>query len=1123
MSENEPVKISPRYLRSIRIDTDLTESSNLDGFVFTQSYYQVLQEMIRHINETQQGAFTLTGPYGSGKSSLVIALCSLLSANRASQSKAEKIFGKDFSNEVKRALPFGSKGWRIVPVVGVRDNPITTIGEAARQFGVIKRRPRGGWTEKNLINSLMKATFHQPENYGGVVLFIDEMGKFLESSLKNGFDIYIFQQLAELASRSQGRLLIVGILHQAFEEYSHRLSHEARDEWAKIQGRFIDLIVSTTGEEQIELLAQAIITDRNPKGVEQISKKVSKLAFNNSETISKKLTECSPLHPIVSCLLGPISRRRFGQNQRSLFGFLNSAEPYGFQDFLQNSKSNELYTPDILWDYLHANLEPSILASPDGHRWALATEAIERCQAQGGEETQIRLLKIIAVMDLLKERSRIGPNFDLLKTCFQNLSAARLKAELSKLNRGSFTIYKKFNKFHAIYAGSDFDIERALNSAIDEINEIDFGKLKSLAGIQPIVAKRHFHKTGSLRWVDVEIVPLNSLDDIKCNFEPINCVVGKFILIIPTQGESEKKARELCQKAIKRFSTENILFGLSSLSWVIYSLIRELLALELVNETHSELAGDSVARREITSRIAELKSLLETEIYKSFDNALWYRGNLKPRKFSLPELNKLASELADICFNKSPIIHNELLNRHKPSTSAVAAQNNLFRRMITSESKQRLGINKFPAEAGLYDSIIQNAGLHRERKGRFCFITPKSISDPCHLKPLWDVAIRRIKKSTIEVSELYEIWRNPPFGVKEGLLPLLAISFILTQRDKLAVYREGLFKAYFDDVDVDYLTKDASSIQLRWMDISDISRRLLSELATIVRDLDTNSNLNHLEPIDVARGLVAIYDQLPQWTKRTMCISTNAAQIREMFKRARDPNKFLFDDIPEAFLLNPKKIDEQSLKKVSNNVRDGLNELVNAYSTMLIRIREVMLNELLVHNTSTQSLAELQLRAKNISQVAGDFKLEAFINRVSQFNNDLKSIEGIASLAASKPPNQWIDLDLDRTMVEIAELSQKFLRAETFARVKGRSDKRHAIAVVVGFEGKPTPFHDEFTIADTDRQEVDSLIQKFNTVFENGSEPSRNIILTALAELSAQYLNKTTEKLKLVDQKEEVA
>ena len=167
---------------------------------------------------------------------------------------------------------------------------------------------------------------------------------------------------------------------------------------------------------------------------------------------------------------------------------------------------------------------------------------------------------------------------------------------------------------------------------------------------------------------------------------------------------------------------------------------------------------------------------------------------------------------------------------------------------------------------------------------------------------MWEAAINLVRKKTIEVSELHDLWRAPPYGVKDGMLPVLSVAFILSHREKLAIYREGLYKARFDDIGcrLSWQRMQARTIQIRWMDLSDIARRLLSEMAAIVRDLDETNRLTQLEPIDVARGLVAIYDRLPQWTKRTMRLSANAVRIRDMFKRARDPNKFLFDDIPET-------------------------------------------------------------------------------------------------------------------------------------------------------------------------------------------------------------------------------
>ena len=1118
MAMYEHVRIARCFLRSIRIDTDLGEASALEGYICPQSYADVLDTMVRHVFETGQGAFTWTGPYGSGKSSLVVALSALLNGNDGLQKQAAKVFGRSLTNRVHKALPPGTKGWRILPVVGRRDYPVTVIGEAAKNAGLVSRIPRGGWTESNLIATLGKTAAAKPKTHGGLILFIDEMGKFLEAAAQDGYDIYILQQLAEAASRSNGRFLIIGVLHQAFEEYAHRLSHEMRDEWAKIQGRFLDLVVDTAGEEQIELIARAIESNHTSDTPSTLSKTVAGFVHrereNDAVRLSTMFEACWPLHPVVTCLLGPISRRRFGQNQRSIFGFLNSSEPYGFQYFLKHAEDAELYGVDRLWDYLRTNLEPSILASPDGHRWALAADAFERCEAIGGDALHISLLKTIAVVDLFKERSGLVANFDLLYSCFPETTDRELKAALSQLDDWSFTIFKKFLDAHAIYAGSDFDIERAVRASLEEIDEIDFKALNSLAGLQPILAKRHYHKTGALRWFDVNIVPVNQLEYVASGYTPENGAIGQFLLAIPTEGESEDEAEESCRKAARHSNKWDIVVGVSKRSWAVVPLARELFALDAVSNDHPELAGDGVARREVAARLATLQALLETEFNKAFDNAIWFQKNHMPKHHRQADLNSIASNLANRRYDKSPCLHNELLNRQKPSSNAIAAQNILLRSMVLNEGVPRLGIRGFPAEGGLFASLLESTGLYIQHRRHWQFVAPDGANaDPCSLSPMWKVAYNHVKshaERTISVSEIFQLWREPPFGVKEGLLPILGVAFILTERDKLALYREGIFRAKFDDVDVDYLAKDAGTIQLRWMDLGDVSRRLLSDMAEIVHSLDKENILTHLKPIDVARGLISIFDDLPQWTKRTMRLSSNAANVRDIFKRAHDPNKFIFDDIPATLGKDVPFGDEKDIHHVSKTVREGLEELVHAYPSMLHRLRDMMLAELQVPNSSPQSLSELRTRADNIRQLAGDFRLDAFVGRLSQFNGSDESFEGIASLAANKPPRDWVDPDLDQTAIELADMAQKFLRAETYARVKGRPDKRQAMAVVIGMDGRPTPLLEEFDVADSDREAVNALIERVAAALDEADTSHRSIILAALAELSTRYMQMPT-------------
>ena len=1113
------VHIVRRFLRSVRIDTDLSDAKALDGFVCPQSYTNVLQAMAEHLSKSGQGAFTWTGPYGSGKSSLAVAFSVALGGGANQQKQATKIFGRKLTGQIRKAMPTGTKGWRIIPVVGRRENPIDVIGEAIKTAGLVKRKPRGGWTERHLISTLQELATHRPKTHGGLILFIDEMGKFLESAVQENTDIYVFQQLAEVASRSNGRLVLVGILHQAFEEYASRISHEMRQEWSKIQGRFVDLAVSTTGEEQIDIISRAIESDHKPKTPGKPARTIAALAQRQRSANAKEfaliLESCWPLHPVVACLLGPISRRRFGQNQRSIFGFLNSSEPHGFQDFLQNAEKGDIYEPSQLWDYLRANLEPSILASPDGHRWALATEALERCEALDGDALCIRLLKTIAIVDLCKERSGLVANFELLRACFP-VSDSVLKEALKQLSGWSLVVFKKFLDAYAIFAGSDFDIDQAISSALEDMGQIDFTTLKTLTALQPILAKRHYHETGTMRWFDVNFVRVSDLDEVVSSYQPDNGVVGQFLLSIPTEDESKEHIEKLCRKAARCSDEWDIVVGTSEHTHLIVDCARELVALDNIRNDHPQLAGDPVARREVASRITSLQTHIESALRAALDGSLWFQKNHSPKTYRHAELNILASELADRRFGECPRLHNELLNRQKPSSSATAAQNILLRRMVANEGEPRLGIEGFPAEGGLFSSILEATKLYKQVEGTWRFVSPRNDEARGCLAPLWKETTNYIKKHTkrtISLKEIYDkLWRKQPFGVKDGLMPVLAVSFILSQRNKIAIYRDGVFRARFDDVDIDYLSKDPSFIQLRWMNLSSVANRILSEMSAIVHAIDKSNKPAHMEPIDIARDLVAIHEGLPQWTKRTMRLSKNALRIRDLFKRARDPNQFLFDDIPAVMGKDHDLSNEKNMRKFVEDIHEGLKELMYAYPSMLHRLRDTMLTELQVPNLYSQSLTELRERAENIKQLTGDFHIEAFIGRLAQFDGTDNAFEGIASLATNKPPRDWVDPDVDRASINIAEMAQKFLRAEIFARVKGRPDKRQAMAVVVGMDGRPVPILKEFDVSDSDHDAIDYLVDVVSTAIEKADTKQRNIILASLAKISARYMEDSDKK-----------
>ena len=1110
---SDSVHVARRFQKSIHIESDHSEFNSLDGFVCPKSSTDVLISLARHVSKTGHCAFTWTGPYGCGKSSLVLALSALLSGDKKRVEKAKESIGQKTASIILNNLPPKLNGWTTIPVVGRRSNASQMIGEALSNYPLPKKIRRRKWSDDKVVSTLVEISNHQPENNGGVILFIDEMGKFLEAAANEETDVYIFQLLAEAASRSQGRLIIVGILHQAFNEYAHRIAREMREEWSKIQGRFVDLPLNVAGEEHIEIISKAIVNEkkisRRNRSFKVVASEIRKHRPGTSYTLEELLAKCWPLHPVVTCLLGPVSKRSFGQNQRSVFSFLTSAEPDGFQDFINNSYKNKIYEPDRLWNYLRINLESSILASPDGHRWAMATDAIERCEALGGDNIHLSLIKSIALIDLFKERSGLLPTINVLSICVNRYTKKKIHQAINQIKQWSLVVFRKHSNSFAIFAGSDFDMEQALDQTLPQIREIDFTTLNRLTDLRPILAKKHYHETGTLRWFDITLVPLNKITDYVQNFKPKTGEIGAFIVAIPTEGETIKEASKICERAILQENEWITVIGLSDCAWKVSNVARELLALNEIQEINPNLAGDLVAQSELQARITVLQGEVEFEIWQSLRNATWLGIKQKLNRQNYAELSIIASKLANKKYPNSPKISNELINRIKPSVSAIAAQNTLLRAMITNEGKPRLGIEGYSAASGLFVSLLEKTKLYRKTGEKYQFSTP-SRNNSAKLYKLWQAMkkyLRNNEERTISINELYHIWSKPPFGVKKGLLPILIVAFILSNRDKVALYRDKIFQSHFKDIDVEVLARNPQDIQLRWMDLSSTSQLLLSSMAEVVRKIDTSNELKNLEPLDVARGLIAIYDRLHPWTKRTSQLSTNGIKVREMFKHANDPNKFLFDDIPTAFGNQSSLEGSLELANIVKNVRRGLNELVKLYPSMLQRLLDLLLSELQVPNSSSQVLAELRDRAININQLGGDFRLNAFINRISTFYGSEDNIESIASLAANKPPRNWTDLDVDRAKVELTDFSQQFIRVENFARVKGRQDKRHAIAVVVGLNGKPEPNFTEFEVTDGERKSVNEIIAQLEKVIDKDNKQDQRLVLAALAEVSSNYIN----------------
>lgn len=1036
------ISVGRQFLRSVNIEADIGRLEALKGYICQDTALGLIKNMAHQINYSGQRAFTWTGPYGGGKSSLALVLASLVSPNKTISNEAAKLIGHVDDDDIEKAWKKSKNGWLVLPVVGKRTNVVTSISNTLNKAlgNQIKIQ-----NSTDLILKLIDEA--ESRKNDGVILILDELGKFLESAAQNNEDIYFYQELADAANRCKGKLIVVGILHQSFEQYAIKLGRDARDEWAKVQGRYIDIPLIVGSDEVIELVGQAIEKKNLPplgrvqKFAEAVSEVISHRRAHSPPNLAKSLVNCWPLHPVTAALLGPISRKKFSQNERSVFGFLTSVEPLGFTSFIRSTNIDELalYGPARYWDYLKTNLEQSIVSSSDGHRWAASNDAIERAEARdGSSEIHIKLTKTIALIEMFKGGSGLNAEDKILEISIENATQNQIRAALQDLARWSIIIFRKHLGSWAIYSGSDFDIDASVSQARSELGELDIKRLIELAELNPIVAKRHYHETGTLRWFNRSLVNLNESEGYIKDLSFSNGAIGEFILVIPDKQRGQKQVLSEIKIISKNESPNPFLIGHITNSEKINELGIELMALERVQKTNRTLESDSVAKKEINSRISAIKTELSEELKVSFETAEWFHHGEQINKKNGINLSVLASNIADQTYPQTLFIHNELVNKEVISGNATRARKDLMYRMVSRNGEPRLGYEGFSADASLFASIIEPNDLYVWEDGKYVFTTSNKKSSLYeYWAPLWTIADNLFRKSeeAVSLDRLHEQWKAPPIGVRSGLLPILSLIYFLANRHELGLYIQNTFIPELNDAYLDEWLHDTKRVSFKYVQIGAKREKFLLHLSkSLSKYLGKPVSAN---PLESARGLVNLIVNLPGWTKRTSSISSEAQELKRMVLKANDPYKVLFTDLPNILEIN----DEVGLVE---KITSLTAELQNAYPTLITRFKGILFKGL----DHDGPISRINERANSIKAISGDFQMDAFIARLSVFKDDTESLEGLLSVAINKNPRDWVDRDMDSAILALGEMCTKFRKIESLSSLRGKNSNRKAFAFI---------------------------------------------------------------------------
>lgn len=868
-------------------------------------------------------SFNIIGTYGTGKSSLLWA----------------------FKKSVLGQKSFFDVGFLPNPEVAFID----IVGEYRSMLDVFVEKLELDVHEKTVQN-ICSDLFHRYHSLGKgnplLFIVIDEFGKFLEYAARHNpeQELYFIQQLTEFVNNSDYNICLITSVHQNFDAYAQNLTDTQQQEWRKVKGRFREITFNEPVEQLLYLAAEHLDGTQSmalPKSIgKSVDLAVKTKAFRLDKTASQEIAaKLYPLDLLSGGVLA-LSLQRYGQNERSLFSFLESTDFTGIGN-VSLGKENPYYNLANVYDYLFYNFY-SYLQSKHNHdyfKWVSirsALDAIERSTISDVEAGS-KLVKTIGLLSVWISRGTdLGEDFltNYAKTCLGIEEAGLLIQELEDLG---VIFYRFTNSRFVLFEGSDLDIQLALIEAKTQVSEIlDVAtSLRSSFDFPPIAANKNSYETGTPRTFEYVV------SDHPVNLIPTDETDGYINLIFNGQVGLEEVMET------SRQQQEAILYGYFEEAEKIKQVMTDIAKAEQVILNNNR---DKVAVKELEAIIEDHRRELTELVFETFytDSVTWiFRGEVVYFPFA-KTFHKYLSQICEIIYPATPVFKNELVNRHKISGSIHSAKRLYLQALADHWKLGTLGFaeERFPPEKTIFLTLVKENRLvlsdqTTEAQSR---IAPDSS-----FQAVWAESRRFLddsKRARLPVSELVTRLSARPFKLKRGLIDFWVPTFLFANRNDFAMFGEGGYLPTLSGDILELISKSPEKFEVKAFDLDGIKLTLFNKYRSYLNqsqkvDFDNPSFIETIKPF------LVFYRDLPAYAKETKRLSQEGLALRETIARSVDPEKTFFEEFPLAlgYSLENLYATPESSSEYVKQMEDAVREIRTAYDALIDRFEDFIRDE----------------------------------------------------------------------------------------------------------------------------------------------------------------------------------
>lgn len=874
-SLNEIIKVNDGFKNAINMYLNLNKTDKILSYIPTTSSVNILNQYMESVLDNKSQATVLIGPYGKGKSHLLLVLLAILSLERNKEN--DMIVGQVF-NSIKNVdvdtAEQGKKVWkskkRFLPIIisnshgdlnqafllGLHDAikrdslqnlvPETYYSTAVQSIEnwkknyhntfdlFVKRLGEKSITYKSLladlnaykeeslkifreiypdltsgsqfnpmvnseILSLYKAfndKLCDEYNYSGIYIIFDEFSKFIESKDKKavGSDMKLLQDVCELAQESKNaQIFITLVTHKSIKEYANYLSNDIINSFTGIEGRIEEKYFITSTKNNYELIQNAIIKkDSDLHSLSQLDKYFddervaayysipafrTMFEYNDFEHIIMR--GCYPLNPISAYILLNISEK-VAQNERTLFTFISKDEANSMARYIKKHKAymGWLINADMIYDYFKSIFKKDIANTYVHGEWLKAEYAISNAKS----DEQVKLLKCLALINIINKTDELPANESIISKASGIDGAESILDELVS----NQLVYIKGSTGCYVFktsVGADLKNEIKKRRIIKGDKYNISAVFSSVSGMDFESPKQYNHNLMMTRYFKYEFVNYDTfvqINDFNSFFDSEEICDGKILALVFNEKDTNI-SEDLIIKKLNMYKNERIVVLKPDNTCKLIKQVQDYEILQELRKDSTFVENNKVLINELDIFEEEIVEELNDYIAKAYgleNECKAYYFDETTKIWEQKNINKLISSICNKYYNRTPIINNELINKHYIKTSPIKKARKAIIEYILSGNEDKSFYQGTSPEATIYRAVFVNTNL----------ISGEPSSNMRIVLQQFSHFMENCNENRISLSNLIGQLIRAPYGMRKGVLPLY-LSYILSQRsDDIIIY-----------------------------------------------------------------------------------------------------------------------------------------------------------------------------------------------------------------------------------------------------------------------------------------------------------------------------------------------